>query len=300
MRTKTTQSELVSISHYLELMRVHQYVKNLFIFIPLFFSGSLFHTSYLITAFIGFFSFSLLSSSVYILNDFVDQDADRLHPKKKNRPIASGKIKNWQAIILMCATFSFGMSLAFLLNKSFFVLGLIYWVTNILYSFFLKHVPLIDVFIIAFGFIIRVVSGGVLNQIQLSHWLLMMVFLLALFLGFAKRRDDVYLQENSNTQTRRSVTKYSTYFIDAVITMLAAIIIISYLMYTFTPSVIERFNNEYIYASVVFVILGLVRYLQLAIVENKTGSPTEVLLKDKLTLINISLWVLCFFGIIYY
>jgi len=271
----------------LKLIRVKQWVKNLFLFIPSFFAGHLFETRELLMLAIGAFAFSLVASGVYVLNDYKDREADRLHPKKKFRPLASGEVKSSTAWIIMAILISTGLVIAAALNTIFFFLLAGYLILNIGYSFGLKHIPIVDLFIVALGFLIRIYSGGVIAGLPITHWLSLMVLLLALFLILAKRRDDILINgKNKNGHVvRRSTKNYNLVYIN--------------IMYTVSPEVTERFQSDYLFGTTIFVIAGMMRYLQIVFVEKKSGSPTNIFIRDKFILFTIAGWIISFYLIIY-
>lgn len=285
------------------LLRPQQWVKNTFIFLPLFFHGDLTNVQMLINAVIAFFCYSFAASSIYCFNDIYDVAADRKHPKKCKRPIASGAVSIPQAYGLMALMLFLSLNLAFwtLGNSSMQVIGVIcfYYLMNIAYCVKLKQIALVDVFIIAIGFVLRVILGGVVNDISLSHWIVLMTFLLALFLAFAKRRDDVVLYQETGVLPRKNVNRYNLDFMNLALTIVSAVTLVAYVMYTVSDDVMEQFNSHYIYLTTVFVLAGILRYLQITIVDVKSGSPTKVLMKDRFVQLSIVGWVLSFLILIY-
>jgi decaprenyl-phosphate phosphoribosyltransferase len=287
------------IRSVIELIRVRQWVKNLFLFIPSFFAGHLFRGEELLLVGIGALAFSLVASGVYVVNDYRDRFVDRLHPTKKLRPIASGEIGKASAWILIVLLLSTGLVMASALNMSFFYLLLTYLVLNIAYSFGLKNIPIVDLFIVSLGFLLRIYSGGVIADLPITHWLSIMILLLALFLIIAKRRDDLLINAKNGCVIRKSTQSYNLDFINSCITLLSAVVIVAYIMYTVSPEVTERFNSDYLFITTIFVIAGVMRYLQIIFVENKSGSPTRIFVKDKFILATIAGWILSFYLIIY-
>jgi decaprenyl-phosphate phosphoribosyltransferase len=283
----------------IKLLRIKQWIKNLFLFIPLFFAGDFFKSDKFEILLAGFLAFSLLASGVYVINDYLDREVDRLHPKKKLRPIAAGTISlksAWAIIIVLVIA---GLGLALYLNPKFFYFLLFYFIMNLGYSFGLKHIAILDLFIVSFGFLIRIYSGGVLAEVGISHWLSIMILLLALFLIIAKRRDDILIQSETGEVIRRSSKAYNLEFINSCLTLLSAVVIVAYIMYTVSPEVTQRFNSEYLFATTMFVIAGIMRYLQITFVEQNSGSPTSILFKDKFLVITIIGWIISFYVIIY-
>ena len=283
----------------LKLMRIHQYVKNLFIFLPLFFSLKITDMTLLGITFLGFIAFSLTASAIYILNDYQDIDEDRLHPIKKNRPLASGTISKNEAILLMSIFFLFGFSLMISLSWQAGLILLGYVVLNVSYTFSLKHVAIIDIIIIAVGFVLRVFVGTAISHMNTSMWIIVMTFLLALFLALAKRRDDVILFNKTGKKMRKVVDGYNLQFVDMAMTLMAGVVIVAYLMYCVSPEVIVRTGSDKLYLTLIYVIVGIMRYMQIAFVEETSGSPTRVLLKDKMMQLVIVMWIVTFSIILY-
>lgn len=283
----------------IRLIRVRQWVKNLFLFIPSFFAGHLFKTEELLMVGIGALAFSLVASGVYVINDYRDRFVDRLHPTKKLRPIASGEIGTISAWMMIVVLISSGLSIAATLNMAFFYILLTYFVMNLAYSFGLKNIPIVDLFIVSLGFLLRVYSGGVIADLPITHWLSIMILLLALFLIIAKRRDDILINAKNGCVIRKSTQSYNLDFINSCITLLSAVVLVAYIMYTVSPEVTERFDSDYLFVTTIFVIAGVMRYLQIIFVENKSGSPSRIFVKDKFILITIAGWILSFYLIIY-
>lgn len=287
------------MKHQIQLIRPQQWLKNFFIFAPLFFSGNLLDFDKLCYCAVAFLAFSLNASSIYIINDYNDIEKDRLHPVKKFRPLAAGTISKASAVTLFCFLSIASFVLAFGANLNLGIVISVYFVMNMIYSFGLKKVSLIDIFIIALGFVLRVTAGGVVTGIEISHWLFIMTFLIALFIAFAKRRDDVLLEMETGEKMRKSVSGYNLEFISSAISILCGILIVSYLLYITSPEITARFQNKHAYISTVFVIMGLLRYLQITLVEQKSGSPTKILMRDTFLQFTVILWMLFFALIIY-
>lgn len=285
----------------LKLLRVKQYVKNLFIFLPIFFGMKFFEFDLLMNNFIAFFSFCFLASSIYILNDILDRDIDKKHPKKKNRPIASGKISVKKAILILSILLVISFLIASLIvSPELYILLTSYLILNILYVFWIKHIGIIDVFVVASGYVIRILVGGVTADIDILHWIIIMTFLLALFLGFAKRRDDVLIMKETGQIMRKSIDGYTLQFMDSILFITSAITLVAYIMYTIAEDTTQRYGSENIYLTSIFVLLGIMRYLQITISLKKSGSPTEILYKDKMIQFSIIAWVLSFAAIMYF
>ncbi|MDD6211072.1 MAG: UbiA prenyltransferase family protein [Bacteroidales bacterium] len=285
----------------IKLLRPHQWVKNLFIFLPLFFDQSITDTKRLWACFIAFAGFSLITSSIYCLNDCIDSESDKLHPRKRQRPIASGAVSKSTAGILIFFLILAGFSIFVWGHMRFALTGvaLFYLVMNIGYSVWLKRYAIVDVFIIATGFVLRIVIGGIAGSVMLSHWIILMTFLLALFLGLAKRKDDVLIYDSTGIKMRKNIAGYNALFIDSLLSITATITIISYIMYAVSPEVVKRFNSDYVYLTSFFVIAGMFRYLQLTMVRKNSGSPTKIFLKDRFIQLCVAAWVASFAFIIY-
>lgn len=290
------------IKDFLTLMRPEQWVKNGFILLAIFFGQKLTDWDRLQNCLVAFIGFSLVASSIYCVNDVLDAEADRRHREKKTRPVASGAVSKRSAILLAAALFVAGFAILFLggLDNRVIGISLLYYVMNLAYSSYLKNFTVIDVIIISVGFVIRVVIGGFASGVHLSHWIVIMTFLLALFLAFAKRRDDVVIHDTQGIKVRRNVERYNLFFLNAVLAVTATIVIVSYIMYTISPEVTGRFRSEYLYVTSVFVIAGIFRYLQLTMVESKSSNPTKVLVKDRFIQTCVVGWLLTLGYIIYF
>lgn len=282
-----------------KLLRVHQYVKNFFILFPLFFAAKFQEVELLQSVGLAFLFFSLGASSIYILNDYLDREADRLHPTKCKRPIASGKISPAMALLIaiLCVTSAVSGMYFIDLNAFYALLG--YLVLNLFYSVKLKHIPIVDISCIAIGFVIRLLVGANAGQVPLSHWILIMTFLLALFLGLAKRRDDVLLYERSQTKARKAIEGYNLEFLGSTMMVMSSVTIVSYLLYCVSPEIRSKPGHENLYVTTFFVVVGIMRYMQLTFVFEASGSPTRLLLKDRFLQVVIFLWLATFGWIIY-
>lgn len=285
-----------------KLIRPKQWLKNTFVFIPMFFGGSLLDRQDVFASIITFLAFSFIASSVYCFNDIYDVEADRKHPVKCKRPLASGEITMKNAYLLMgvMAVLSFVMIL--LLPVGRWKVGLIilgYYILNLGYCAELKQYAILDVCIIAFGFVLRALAGGFATEIVLSKWLVMMTFLLTLFLSFAKRRDDVLRMQQTGEAPRKNTIRYNLTFINQAITITASVTLVCYIMYTISPEVVARVGTDYLYLTSIYVLLGLLRYIQITVVDEQSGDPTKMMLKDRFTQLIVLLWGLTFLVLIY-
>ncbi|EFL45932.1 decaprenyl-phosphate phosphoribosyltransferase [Prevotella disiens] len=285
------------------LIRPYQWIKNLVVLFPIFFGGALGHFDALSEGFITVLSFSFASSSIYCLNDIMDVNDDRRHPKKCSRPLASGAISISQGYFLIIAMLALSiLSLSFLperRNETGAIIGF-YWLLNVAYCLALKQHAIIDVCIVAFGFVLRILAGGMATDIKLSKWIVLMTFLLMLFLSFAKRRDDVLRMNETGEAPRKNTYRYNLTFINQAITITASVTLVCYIMYTMSPETIANFHTENLYLTSIFVLLGLLRYIQLAVVDKKSGDPTKVLLHDRFIQLIVLGFGLTFLIIIYF
>jgi len=283
----------------IKLMRMHQYIKNLFIFFPLFFSLQIINIDLLSQTFLAFIAFSLVASGVYILNDCHDIKEDKSHPTKKYRPLASGEVSMLEASIYMGILFTLGFGLMYTISLEATGILFAYLLLNLIYSFYLKHVSIVDIIIIAIGFVLRIFVGTSVTMVTPSVWIVIMTFLLALFLALSKRRDDVLIFNKTGEKMRKSIHGYNLKFIDISMTLMAGVVIVSYLMYCISPETIARMGSDKLYITTLFVILGIMRYIQIVFVEEKSESPTKILLKDRLLQVSILLWILSFSILLY-
>lgn len=284
---------------YLKLLRPKDWAKNLFLFIPLFFAGEIFNAALLTDILWGFVAFSCVASSIYILNDYRDREDDKKHPVKCKRPLASGAVSPTAAIVILVVLLIAGFSIAWLVRDKFlFVLG-IYFLINLGYSFGLKNISILDIVLVAIGFVLRIKAGSIISFIPLSEWIVIMVFLLALFMAIGKRRDDILLKLSSGTDMRKAVKGYSLDFMNTLLALVCAVIVVAYFMYTMSPEVLERMGTHRLYYTCLFVLAGIMRYLQVIYVFADSGSPTKILYKDRFIQVTLFLWIASYISIIY-
>ena len=286
-------------SSIINLMRPHQYIKNGFIFLPLFFASRITDTALLLDAVIAFIAFSLTASAIYVLNDYRDVEDDQLHPIKRNRPLASGVITKPQALVIMTLLLVAGTALMTSVSFTAMAILLAYVTMNIAYSFYLKHVAILDVTIIAIGFVTRIFVGSAATDTPLSMWIIIMTFLLALFMALAKRRDDVLIYLETGKKMRKVIDGYNLKFLDAAMAIMASVVIVAYTIYTTSAEVIARVQSEHLYLTALFVIVGIMRYLQIAFVEKDSGSPTRIILKDRFMQLTLIGWITTFVWVLY-
>jgi decaprenyl-phosphate phosphoribosyltransferase len=287
----------INIGVALQLIRPHQWLKNGFILLPLFFTPLALSWNNLGLVFIAVFVFSAIASAVYILNDVADREADRLHSYKKHRPLAAGTISFGAAIGLMIVLFLAGGLTAFWLSPAFLAVCAVYVAMNVAYSFWLKNYSPIDVVVIACGFVLRIHVGAIIINVEPTNWLQVCTFLLAMFLALAKRRDD--LVQNVDDMHRASLKGYNTLFLDMSIGIILSTVMTSYILYTTNQDAIERMGSGELHVTIPFVLIGILRYLQITYVEKQSGSPTKILLRDRVMIASIVGWLTVFGYIIH-
>jgi len=284
---------------YLTLLRPKDWAKNLFLFIPLFFSGELFNWNIYPHLILGFICFCFIASSIYIINDYRDIEDDRKHPDKFKRPLASGAVSKKASLVICLTLIVLGFTIGYFVRQKFLFVLSIYFFINLAYSFGLKNIPILDIAILAIGFVLRVKGGAVIAHVGVSEWLNIMVFLLALFMAVGKRRDDVLLKLTSGTEMRKVIKGYNLDFLNVVIALICAVIVVAYFMYTMSPEVLKRMGTYRLYYTCLFVLCGILRYLQIIFVQSASGSPTKILYRDRFIQITLLLWITSFYLIIY-
>ncbi len=281
-------------------MRPQQWIKNLFIFAALVFSGHLFSGPDFLRTFIGFSLFSLAASGIYLFNDITDIGRDRLHPVKSRRPLPSGRLPVSAAWVSSGLLLAGGLTGSYLLEPGFFALLATYALLNVLYSLYLKHVVILDVMTIAAGFVLRVLGGAVIIGVPTSEWLIICTVLLSLFLGFSKRRHELTVLETSADHHRSVLQHYSPYFLDQMIGIVTASTVMSYVLYTISEDTVLKFGTKHLIYTVPFVLYGIFRYLYLVHKLEKGGDPTRLALTDRPLLLNTILWICAASYIIYH
>ena len=283
----------------IELIRLNHYIKNFFVFLPLFFAIKITDLELLSNAFIAFIAFSFSASAVYIFNDLQDIKEDKQHPSKKFRPIASGAITQAHAIVVMLVLFVLGFSLMIFLSLQAVSILTAYIALNIAYSYSLKHIAIVDINIIAIGFVLRLLVGSVVTGTLLSQWIIIMTYLLALFIALAKRRDDVLIFLDTGKKMRKVIGGYNIQFLDIAMSIMASVVIVSYILYTTSPEVEVRLDSENLYMTSFFVILGIMRYLKIVFIHKDSGSPTKILATDKFMQLVMLGWLVTVTWILY-
>jgi len=298
---------LNSLAAIIELLRPSQWSKNLILFAAVLFSPArvvLESPQVIGQALQGFVAFCLLSSAVYALNDLLDLKADREHPKKKSRPLPSGRVSVGMAASLSVLLGTIGVVWAFAIDYYFGLVGVVYVAVNLAYSLGLKQVVILDVLLLSMGFVLRAVGGvavirTMLPDVYLSYWLILCAFLLSLFLALAKRRHEIALLGDNAVSHRASLADYSLTFIDQMLSALAAATLVAYSLYTISDDTVARYGTRALFWTLPFVVYGLFRYLYLIYNRGEGGDPTKLLLKDRATLINVAMWAITTAGIVY-
>ena len=275
----------------LQLLRPTQWSKNTVLFAALIFAKHLFRAGDVMLVTLAFVAFCSLASGAYVMNDLRDCERDREHPLKSRRPLPSGRVRRGTATAMAVGLVLAGLGGAIALSAGFAVLAGLYFLLQIAYTFWLKEVVILDVMSIAAGFVIRAVAGGVIIAVPVSPWLIICTFLLALFLGFSKRRHELILLEARATDHRASLKEYSPYFLDQMIAVVTASTVVAYAIYTVSPEVREKLGTDKLYLTIPFVLFGIFRYLYLVHQREEGGNPTQLLLTDQPLLADVVLWI---------
>jgi 4-hydroxybenzoate polyprenyltransferase len=281
-------------------LRIYQWTKNLVLFAGPVFTLKILEPEYAIPAVLGFFAFSLATSGVYVLNDVIDVERDRLHPTKRTRPVASGKLPIRAALLVAITLLAVGVAGCFALGPRFGVAAVAYVALTMTYSLTLKNVVLLDVMAIAVGFVIRATAGvellrdriGSAEAVELSPWLLVCAFFLALFLAIGKRRHELSLLEGDASRHRAALGRYTERLLDQLVAVVTSATVLAYSIYTIAPDTVAKFHGRPLFLTIPFVLYGIFRYLYLMYAEEKGGNPSEHLLTDRATLVNVLLWCL--------
>ncbi|RDY22920.1 decaprenyl-phosphate phosphoribosyltransferase [Romboutsia maritimum] len=283
-----------SIKEYIKLMRSKHYIKNLFVLAALIFSNKIIDINSIYNTLIAFVSFCFISSSVYVLNDIVDMEKDKLHPKKCNRPLASGKIHKNNAIVLVIFLTILSLGLSLFVRRELTFILILYLSNNLLYSFKIKNIILLDVFSIAIGFILRVCAGSVSIDVKLSSWIILCTFFLSIYLGFGKRKKEIFTLKKTASDHRKILKEYSEPVLNQMMIVALSSTIVCYALYS-TSNV----NNPDMIYTTIFVVYGLLRY-HFIINTSEEGNPTDIILKDKSLKLNVLIWaIVCLIILLY-
>ena len=287
------------MKYYIQSLRPRQWTKNLVLFAGIIFAQQFFNTQLIIKTVIAFISFCMLASSVYLFNDIRDAEKDRLHPIKRDRPIASGKVSKSAAMIISVVFAAVSLTTAYMLNLNYFILLVVYLFLMSAYTVFLKHVVILDILIIAGGFILRAVSGAAVVEASISSWLLVCTTFLALFLVISKRRHEVLLLGDNAKDHRGILDEYGSQFLDQMIAVVTTATVMGYILYTVDSQTIQKFGTDKLIYTAPFVLFGIFRYLYLVYQKNEGGRPEQLLIDDLPLLIAIILWIISAIIVIY-
>lgn len=279
-----------SLRDWIQLIRPPQWVKNFFVVAPLLFSGRALEPHWVVRSLGAFVMFCLLASSIYLWNDAADAEQDRAHPTKRQRPVAAGRISKRQAVTVGVVLLVAAVALAWRLGPVVLALAGVYVVLNVLYTLRLKEMVILDVFAIAVFFLLRLLAGSAAIEVRASVWLLLCGGLLALYLGFTKRRHELTLLGASSSEHRSVLSHYSTGFLDQMSSVLLAVTVVSYIMYTLSSETARQVGDDALSYSTIFVLYGVFRYLYL-VHQRNGGSPTRTLLTDRSLMVTVVLWV---------
>jgi 4-hydroxybenzoate polyprenyltransferase len=297
--TATSERRPLAVSLLISL-RPSQWTKNLFVFAGLLFSLKLFEPRAILTSLEAFAVFCALSGVVYLINDVLDRDSDRRHPTKSRRPIAAGDLSAPLALAAAALIGAAALAVAFALSWQFGSVAAAYVVLQTVYSTSLKHIVILDVLTIAIGFVLRAVAGAVVLNVMISHWLLVCMILLALFIAMAKRRHELVLLADDASSHRPILGEYSAYLLDQMIAVVTASTLIAYIFYTISPETEQKFGTSWLGLTIPFPLYGIFRYLYLVHKRELGGSPADLLLNDRPLLACVTFWVLAVVLIIYH
>ncbi len=275
-----------------KLARPVQWLKNGIILLALIFAGEMTNLQKVELSLVAIVVFCLLSSSVYTFNDLIDREKDRIHPLKKKRPIASGRVSVGTAVFMILFLAGMALTGAWLINRGFFVISIGFLGLNFLYTLWLKNMVIIDVMTVALSFVVRAYAGAFAIDVPASKWMLINTLMLALFLGFGKRRHEILLLEHDAAAHRKILVKYSPYLLDQLIGVVTPSVLVMYMLYSFSTEVSLKLGTQSLFVTIPFVVYGIFRYLYLIHKEEKGGSPTRILISDKPILITVALWLL--------
>lgn len=281
---------------YLLLLRPSHWLKNILVFAGLFFSFS-FTLEAGIRAGIALLAFSLLASAIYIINDIADVERDRHHPEKKHRPIASGQVKVPAAVVISLILVIGGGYGFIYLGRTVALVGAMYVLMNLAYSSGLKHVPIVDVMIVALGFVLRVIAGALAIGVSVSHWIMLCTFFLALFVSFGKRKHEMEVLEEGRQKHRRSMNEYTEGFMNQMLGMTATAAVITYSLYTIDSTTIQRFGSDGLIYTTPIVVFGILRYYYLLYNRGQGGEPVRLFSRDRALRLASLVWLVTILGI---
>ncbi len=289
---------MIFLKEYFKLLRIYQWIKNIILFAGLIFGKKIFEADLVYKSFLGFLFFSLIASSQYVFNDYLDREQDALHPEKKYRPLASKKIDPGYALVLTCIILSIALIASYKLSPVFFSLAIFYFGFNLLYSKFLKHIVILDVMSISIGFVIRAIAGAVLVNVNFSSWLILCTFMLALFWGFSKRRGEILLLKNAG-EHRKILEEYSPEFLNLMMGISTTVTLLSYIMYTMSPSTVLNLGTDKLFITIPVVTYAIFRSLYIIYIKNMGHNPTKAIASDISVLASGFFWLILVSLILY-
>ena len=285
--------------NYIILMRIHQWIKNTILFAGIIFAKKINDIDLLVNVIIGFFLFSLVASCQYIFNDYLDRKEDALHPEKKNRPLASGAVDPsfvlFLTVFILCSTFA----LSYYLNPKFFFIVIFYFLFNLAYSKYLKHLVILDVMSISIGFVLRAIAGAIIVNVRFSSWLLLCTFMLSLFWGFSKRRGELILLEGEAGSHRKILQEYSVVYLDLMMGISSTMTLMSYVVYTVSPETKQHLGTDKMFITIPIVVYAIFRSLYITYIKNMGHNPTKAILTDFSVLFSGLLWILIILGLMH-
>lgn len=287
------------MSSWFKILRPSQWTKNFVVFAGIIFARHLNNLSDLVKVGETFVIFTLLVCGGYVINDILDAAEDQLHPRKSKRPIAAGKISNQDASWLGASLMIIGLVWSYFMGTGLFVLSVIYILASLSYSFYFKHIVIIDVLLLSFGFVIRAIAGVIIIKVEISSWLLICTILLSLFLAISKRRFEIILLEGEAHIHRPALAHYSPLLLDQMISVVTSAALVSYCLYTLSPETIAKFGTKDLIFTIPFVIYGIFRYLYILYRKELAEAPERALYRDGPLLIDILLWISACVLIIY-
>lgn len=271
-------------------MRIHQWIKNSILFAGLIFGKKLSDSSAILSSVLAFLIFSLVASCQYVINDYIDRHEDSLHPEKKHRPLASGKLDPGFALIITWIILPLCLVFAYKLDPIFFFILLFYFVFNLAYSKYLKHIVILDVMSISIGFVLRAIAGAIVVKVSFSSWLILCTFMLSLFWGFSKRRGELTFLEDNAKSHRKILEEYSTNFLDLMMGIVASLTLMSYVMYTLSPSTVANLGTDKLVYTIPVVVYAIFRSLYIIYIKNMGHNPSKAILTDASVLVSGLVW----------
>lgn len=287
------------ITNVLKAMRPRQWGKNIFIFVALVFSKNVFNVEMFLTALSAFFIFCFLSGGIYIFNDIIDKEKDRLHPLKSKRPIASGELSENNAYIFMFFLIIISILASFFININFAYISILYILIQVFYSISLKNVVILDIFCVSSGFFLRVIAGALAIIVPVSSWLLICTFFVSVFITLAKRRHEILILEETAGEHRKVLRDYNTLLLDQMISVVTSSTVVSYAVYTLSEETIAKMHTTNLKYTIPFLLFGIYRYLYIVYLKKEGGSPESIFFKDLPFQINMILYVVSVILILY-